>query len=92
MIIQLRNGQHKNFTIIEDECPTKAFLNIENRKQEYHKIVKLKINYPDYNEDKPNVTLKVIETTDQELIRKATKGYLQKYTMNKTQLNPPKMT
>ena len=38
--------KQKDFTLLEDEKPTKAFLNIESRKMGYNEIEKLKINNP----------------------------------------------
>ena len=68
-------AKHKNFTILEDDHPTKAFIDIKSRQQVYHEIVKLKVESHDYNEDKSNNNPKVIEATDHKQIRKAFKVY-----------------
>ena len=61
----------KDFTLLEDEKPTKAFLNIESRKMGYNEIDKLKLNDPN------NPTVK-IETTNQKVIWEYTKYFYQK--------------
>ena len=56
----------KNFSIREDERPSKAFLNLENAKRGYNKVILLNNSNPEYN---PN------------LEERATKSK-QKYTKN----------
>jgi aspartate carbamoyltransferase regulatory subunit len=61
----------KMFTLLEDEHPTKAFLNIESRKMGYHDIVKLNIDNPKHTTS--NEQLEKVGTTNQEEIKKARK-------------------
>ena len=53
--------KHKEFTLLEDEKPSKAFLNIESRKMGYNDVDKLKSVDP----KNPNTK---IDTTDQKVI------------------------
>ena len=48
----------RNFTILEDECPSKAFLNIDNIKIIYHEVCKLRVNNPKH-EAKKNKDVKI---------------------------------
>ena len=43
--LKLRN----NFSILEDERPSKAFLNLENAKQGYNEVILLNKSNPDFN-------------------------------------------
>ena len=63
--------KHKQITLLEDEKPTKAFLNIDSRKMGYNEIEKVKISYP----NKPTIQ---IETTNQKVIQESTKSFSQK--------------
>ena len=67
-------GQHKTFTFLEDERPTKSFPNIKSNKMGYNKITLLNINIktPIPQTDNP-----IVETTKQEDISKATKVFFQ---------------
>ena len=39
----------KNFSILEDERPSKAFLNLENAKRGYNNVIFLNKSNPDFN-------------------------------------------
>ena len=39
----------KNFSILEDERPSKAFLNLENAKRGYNEVILLNKANPEYN-------------------------------------------
>ena len=41
----------KNFHILEDESPSKSFLNLENSKSGYNKVMLIKKEDPNYNPD-----------------------------------------
>ena len=62
---------HQNYTLLEDERPTKTFLNLENSKGGYSEISCLRIKNPSFNHDKPvNATNKpYYEITDSSQIR-----------------------
>ena len=66
--IQKEWEKQKEFTLLEDEKPSKAFLNIESRKMGYNDIDKLKI----VNPENPNTKT---ETTDQKVIRDHAKSF-----------------
>ena len=58
----------KNFSILEDERPSKAFLNLENAKRGYNEVILLNKTNPEYN---PNLeenaaNPKLIPITDRE--------------------------
>ena len=61
----------KNFLLLEDERPTKTFLNIENSKEGYSEITRLRIKNPYFNPDRrENATNKpFFEITDTKQIR-----------------------
>jgi len=61
----------KEFTLLQDEKPSKAFLNIESRKMGYNDIDKLNLVNPKNPEEK-------IESTDQSKIRSYAKSFYQK--------------
>ena len=42
----------KNYLLLEDERPTKTFLNLESSKGGYSDITRLKIKNPNFNPDK----------------------------------------
>ena len=42
----------KNYLLLEDERPTKTFLNIESSKQGYSEITRLRIKNPNFDENK----------------------------------------
>ena len=44
--------QKKNYLLLEDERPTRTFLNIESSKQGYSEITRLRIKNPSFDENK----------------------------------------
>ena len=66
---------------MEDEKPTKAFLNMKSRKMGYNEIAKLKINDPNNQTNKT-------ETTNQQEIREATKSFYQKFYNEQKDVTP----
>ena len=75
--------KQKEFTLLEDEKPSKAFLNIESRKMGYNDIDKLKI----VNPENPNTK---IESTDQEVIRSHARSFYQKIYNEQHKVTPNK--
>ena len=67
--LQQEWDKRKNFTFLEDERPTKNFLNIESKKMGYNEINKLKIKQKNSKEKK--------EISSQEEIRKETQKFFQ---------------
>merc|ERR1711864_47265 len=63
--------KRKEFTLLQDEKTSKAFLNIESRKMGYNDIDKLNLENPIRPEEKA-------ETTDQNKIRSYVKSFYQK--------------
>merc|ERR1712055_885965 len=61
MFIEEECAKRKTYTILEDEHPSKTFLNIESRKQGYNEIDKLVIKNPKNKTKKEPDTY---ETTD----------------------------
>ena len=61
----------KNFLLLDDERPTKTFLNIESSKKGYSEITRLRIKNPNYNPDRrEDATNKpYFEITDSKQIR-----------------------
>ena len=45
--------KHKKFSNLEDEHPTKRFLNLENQKQGYNEISRLSSKNPNFDPNKP---------------------------------------
>ena len=83
-ISSIRSGKkQKEFTLLEDEKPSKAFLNIESRKMGYNDIDKLKI----VNPENPNTKS---ETTDQKVIRNHAKSFYQKIYNEQHKVTPNK--
>ena len=58
----------KNFSILEDERPGKAFLNLENAKWGYNEVILLNKSNPEYNPnlEKSATNSKLIPITDRE--------------------------
>ena len=75
----------KDFTLLENEKSTKAFLNIESRKMGYKEIDTLTI----YNPNNPNTK---IENTDQKLSEIILNPSSRKITMSNIRLHKHKMT
>ena len=48
-LIRKEIEKRESFTILKDERPSQAFLNMESRKQNYNEICKLKVLNPNYN-------------------------------------------
>ena len=70
----------KFVSLLEDEKPTRRFINLEFKKRGYHEICKLLYTNPDYIEnlvDEIN-NLKFHATTDQEEIRNITKDHFER--------------
>ena len=64
-------SKNKNYRLLDDERPTKTFLNLENSKGGYSEITRLRIKNPNYNETLPeNATnKKYYEITEPTQIR-----------------------
>ena len=58
----------KNFSILEDERPSKAFLNLENAKRGYNEVILLNKSNPEYNPnlEENSANPKLIPITDRE--------------------------
>ena len=69
----------KKFASLEDECPSKRFLNLENKKQGYNEISRLTKPNPKYDPNKPksNNNQELITITDQNEIRDHTSKFFQ---------------
>ena len=78
-LIRKEIEKRESFTILRDEKPSQAFLNIESRTQNYNEICKLRVPNPNYNhlnkEDDSNP--KYVTSYSQSIIRKHVTNYFQ---------------
>ena len=68
-----------NFNLLDNEKPTKAFMNMESAKSGYSEITKLTVKNPTFNQDNPVTPLnpKTYTITDGDLIREKMKSTFQ---------------
>ena len=71
--------KHKKFSNLEDERPTKRFLNLKNKKQGYNRISRLTKPNTKYDANKPNndTNPENITITDQKDIHDHTSKFFQ---------------
>ena len=64
-------SRNKNYRLLEDERPTKTFLNLEGSKAGYSEITRLRIKNPNFNETLPEnaINKKYYEITEPKQIR-----------------------
>ncbi len=71
----------ENFTLLEDERPSKNFLNLESNKGGYHEITILKVPNPNFNPEaeESGHNNRFYKISDQALIRDKVTGQFQSY-------------
>ena len=80
----------KNFSILEDERPSKTFLNLENTKRGYNEVILLNKSNPDYNPNLEESAMnpKLIPVTDREGISEEFhQAFIQIYKQQKVEDN-----